>query len=58
MKNEKREEIFKALQGITYSEWTMLSMIITRSFEKKSSEQKDKLLIATPDELKDYRKFI
>ncbi len=58
MTNEKQEEIFKALQGITYLEWTMLSTIITRTFEKKSSEQKDKLLIATLDELKDYRKFI
>lgn len=56
MTDEKLEEIFKALQGITYSEWTRISKIIDHSFDIRSLEQKSNLLIATPNELRKWKK--
>ena len=51
MDEKKKQQIFEALQGITYLEWQKLRYAIDRSFTSEVTEQTNKVVIATPGKL-------
>ena len=51
MNEEKIREILTAMQGITYHDWKKLSQTITERFRCEVTNQSNKILIASPDEI-------
>ena len=58
MNEEKRQQIFEALQGITYLEWLKLRHAIDKSFASEITEQTNKVEIATSDKLDGFMKLL
>lgn len=54
MKPEKKEQIFEALQGITYLEWKNICSAVERSFEAEITTTKNRVVIATSEKLKEF----
>lgn len=62
MTEEKIKNILKAMEGITYLEWKKLQDSIEKSFQSEVCSLKNKLQIATPEEIiekyqRDYQLF-
>lgn len=47
----KKQQIFEALQGITYLDWMKLRHSIDRSFQSAVTTQTNKIEIALPEKL-------
>lgn len=50
----KKQQIFEALQGITYLDWMKLRHSIDRSFQSEVTSHTNKIEIATPGKLKRF----
>lgn len=48
----KKQQIFEALQGITYLDWMKLRHSIDRSFQSEVTNQSNRIEIATPEKLR------
>lgn len=48
----KKQQIFEALQGITYLEWQKLRHGIELSFQNEVTSQSNRIEIATPEKLR------
>lgn len=62
MTEEKIKNILKAMDGITYLEWKKIQDCIEKSFQSEVRSLKNKIQIATPEEIiekyqRDYRLF-
>lgn len=51
MEEEKLHSIFKAVQGISYLEWSKICHVIERDFESRASHQKNRIEMEGPDKL-------
>lgn len=58
MEKKTMREMYEALQGITYLEWTKLRTTIDRSFDAEAAKIKNKLEIAAPDDLEKIQKLV
>lgn len=58
MQKKTVREMYEALQGITYLEWTRLRATIDRSFDTEAAKIKNKLEIAAPDDLEKTHKLL
>ena len=50
----KKQQIFEAMQGITYLDWLKLRLSIDRSFQSEVTTQTNKIEIATPESLSKF----
>lgn len=48
----KKQQIFEVLQGITYLDWMKLRHSIDRSFQSEVTNHTNKIEIATPEKLR------
>ena len=48
----KKQQIFEAMQGITYLEWQKLRHGIELSFQNEVTSQSNRIEIATPEKLR------
>jgi hypothetical protein len=46
---EKQKEVIKAMQGMTYGEWTKLYQVINIQFDGEASKIKNTFKIASPE---------
>ncbi len=51
MDDNKMQQIFEAMQGITYLDWLKLRHSIDRSFQSAVTTQTNKIEIAPPEKL-------
>lgn len=50
----KTEQIYEALHGITYLEWRKICQTVEKSFEAEATTQRNKIVIAAPEKLKEF----
>lgn len=55
---KKRQQIFEALQGITYLEWQKLSHAIEKSFHAEATKQTNRIEIAAPEKLNRFLELL
>lgn len=56
IKEDKKEAIFKALEGINQNEWFKLKHVIDQYFDMEASKQAKSICITSPDKIIDFYK--
>ena len=48
---EKVKTIFKALEGVSYTDWKKIEMTVNERFEMETAKQRNKIILGSTDEL-------